>query len=393
MRRLVALGMVCTGGASIGGCGKSGAATVSPADAAGGGAFGDAVGSSDASLTVDGTDHPKVDAPAADTISGADRPDGGAITGDAPDAHLSDANAADLSIARLPAVTLEALQVAGTHNSYHQAPLIAFDASHKYTQPPLDQQLAGGVRALELDVHLASDGSYDVYHIVLIDPNSSCQKLDDCLNIIATWSTAHPRHVPIFIWLEIKDDTGGSPISDLVPIEPVILKAFSRDHIITPAWLRGSHASPRERLMTDGWPTVDEARGMVMFTIINRDTRTQSYDHNGTSLDDRLMWVNAAPAEFGLPWAVITKDEEDPGDIASAHAGHLLIGVNSCAINMTDDACTTRLQTLVPEGFHMLDDDLPFQIPGRSYWLHLPAGSPGCNPPLAPLGCNAATLE
>jgi len=138
---------------------------------------------------------------------------------------------------RLPTMTMEALQVAGTHNSYHQAPIIAFDASHAYTQKPLDQQLNGGVRALELDLHLANDGSYDIYHLTLIDPNSSCPKLDGCLNIIATWSASHPRHVPIVLWFELKDANGGQPINDLVPVEAALLKAFPREKIITPAWL------------------------------------------------------------------------------------------------------------------------------------------------------------
>jgi Phosphoinositide phospholipase C, Ca2+-dependent len=302
-----------------------------------------------------------------------------------------DAPTADVGT-RLATMTVEALQVAGTHNSYHQAPLVAFDASHAYTQKPLDQQLAGGVRALELDLHLASDGTFQIYHISVIDPNSSCQTLDACLGIIATWSTAHPRHTPIFLWFELKDDTGGSPINDVVPIEAVLLKAFTRDRIMTPAWLRGTYASPRARLMAAGWPALDEARGKIMFSIITHDARTQAYSHGGTSLDDRLMWLKAEPTEFGLPWAAVTKDLEDPALIANAHAAHILLGVNTCAINMTDDACTARLQQFASAGVHMLADDLPFQISGRSYWLRLPGGSPGCNPVTAPPSC-ATPLE
>jgi hypothetical protein len=294
---------------------------------------------------------------------------------------------------RLPTMTMEALQVAGTHNSYHQAPIIAFDASHAYTHKPLDQQLNGGVRALELDLHLATDGSFDVYHLTVIDPNSSCPKLDTCLSTIATWSASHPRHVPIVLWFELKDANGGQPINDLVPVEAALLKAFARERIITPAWLRGNHASPRERIMTAGWPTLDEARGKIMFALITRDARTKAYTHDGTSLEDRVMWVNAAPEEFGQPWAVITKDLDQPDQITRAHAGHLLIGVNTCAINQTDDACTTRLNQFVGSGVHLLSDDLPFQISGRNYWERLPGGSPGCNPVTAPLSCAAATLE
>ncbi len=105
------------------------------------------------------------------------------------------------------------------------------------------------------------------------------------------------------------------------------------------------------------------------------------------------MWVNAATTEFEQPWAVITKDMEQPADIATAHAAHLLLGVNTCAINLTDDACTARLGQFVQAGIHTLDDDLPFQISGRNYWLKLPNGSPGCNPVTAPANCHDTKLE
>jgi hypothetical protein len=292
-------------------------------------------------------------------------------------------------------LSVEGLQVVGTHNSYHQASAIAFDASHAYTHKPLDQQLTGGVRALELDLHLGSNGAFEVYHISLIDQGASCLTLEACLGVVATWSADHPLHAPVFIWFEVKDDTGGGAIDDLVPIEAVILEAFARERIMTPAWLRGTHDSPRARLMATGWPALDEARGMVLFALIDRDARTKAYSHDGTSLDDRVMWVNAAPAEFDQPWAAITKVEEQglQAVIAQAHTAHLLIAANTCAANMTDEACAARFGEFADAGVHMLHDDLPFQIPGRNYWARLPGGaSPACNPVTALAGC-AAPLE
>jgi len=292
------------------------------------------------------------------------------------------------------AFTIEALQVAGTHNSYHVAPTIAFDASHKYTQLPLDQQLAGGVRALELDLHLGSTGAFEIYHISIIDPNTTCSTLDDCLHVIATWSDAHANHTPIFVWFELKDDTGGQPITDLAPVETAILKVFHREQLITAGWLRGSYASPRERIVMAGWPTLAESRGRIMFSIINRDARTQAYCHDFTSLDDRIMFVNAAPDQFSLPWASITKVDISQVDVvADAHASHLLVATNVCAINLSDTECQNRLTSAVTTGIHMLHDDLPFPISGRTYSLKLPGGSPGCNPVTAPPNCTPSLLE
>ncbi len=292
-------------------------------------------------------------------------------------------------------MTIEGLQVAGTHNSYHTAPLIAFDASHKYTQLPLDQQLAGGVRALELDLHLRSDGVFEIYHISIIDSGTTCATLDECLGVVATWSTAHPTHTPITIWFELKDDTGGDKITDIVPVEQVISKVFPQEKVMTPAWVRGSYASPHERITSAGWPTLKQSQGMVMFAIITRDARTQAYSHDFTSLDDRLIFVNPTSDQFSMPWAAITK-EDDPTQssvIAAAHAAHLLIDVNTCAVNLTDDQCQMLNTAAVTAGANMLQDDLPFPVQGRAYSLKLPQGSPGCNPVTAPPTCDPKTLE
>jgi hypothetical protein len=66
-------------------------------------------------------------------------------------------------------LALLAIQVLGSHNSYHQAPpaelLAAFGGlasgpllAWEYTQPPLSLQLDAGVRALELDVYWDPQG-------------------------------------------------------------------------------------------------------------------------------------------------------------------------------------------------------------------------------------------
>jgi hypothetical protein len=329
-----------------------------------------------------------VDVSAMDAVTPTD-----AVSVDARDGAMSvDAGAREAG--PTGPITIEALQVIGTHNSYHKAPAIAFDASHKYTHLPLDQQFDGGVRAIELDLHLAS-GVFQVYHISVIDPNSTCPTFEACLGVVSNWSGAHPTHVPIFIWIEIKDDTGGDPINDFVPIENVITKVFPKEKLITSAWLKGSYGSPHERLTKAGWPTLEEARGRVMFALIDRDDRTKAYSHDFTSLDDRIMFVNAAPDQFDMSWASITKvDNVTQTDvIANAHAAHLLVATNVCAVNQSDAECNMALAGGVSTGIHMLHDDLPFPVMGRSYHAQLAGGSPGCNPVTAPAGCASNRLE
>jgi hypothetical protein len=286
------------------------------------------------------------------------------------------------------------LQVAGTHNSYHTKPPIQFDASHGYTHRPLNEQFEGGVRAIELDVHQGTSAR-ETYHIAGIDPNSTCPMFLDCLRTIESWSDAHPNHTPIFVWLEIKDNTGGSAITDLLGVEADVNEVFGSDDLITPSWLAGSHATARERIDADGWPLLSEVAGRVMFIVLNRDDHAQEYTHDFTSLDGRIMFANAVEAQFDLSWVVVAKIEGDLAQpsIALAHQKNLLTATNVCSVNTADDECVTRNMQAVESGFHMLKDDLPFMIDGRAYRLTLPAGSPGCNPVTATPACDASALE
>ncbi len=291
------------------------------------------------------------------------------------------------------ALTLDQLQMAGTHNSYHQEPAFAFDASHKYTHAPLDTQLQGGVRALELDLHLEPDGEVHVYHIAVIDSRSSCDKLDDCLNAIASFHAAAPRHTPIFVWFEIKDSTGGVPFSDLNKVEEALLRVFARSDLLTPDDLAAGYATPRERIDAEGWPLVDDVRGKIAFIVLNRDEHAQRYTQDYTTLAGKLMFANARPEQYGLGWAVISKEGPNPDVMSAAHAAKLMLATNTCSVNDSDEACAGDRDAAIAAGIHMLKDDLPFPINGRNYWLELPGGSPGCNPVTAPADCDASVIE
>jgi len=366
-------GAGATGGTGgVGGTGDSGASSGTGGTAGAGGAGGTgAIGGSAGSGGSSG-------------VEGDD--DGGAID---PVDGATDGSSGDYA-----SVRMNELQVVGTHNSYHVLPPIQFDASHGYEHKALDEQLQGGVRAFELDVH-QGESAREVYHIDLIDPNSTCTLFRDCLQVIETWSDAHPTHTPIFVWLEIKDDTGGSAITDLLGVESDLESVFAADGMITPAWLAGDYASPRARIDAEGWPLLSEVAGRVMFIVLNRDAHAQEYTHDFSDLDGRLMFANAVEAQYDLPWVVVTKIEGDLAQpsIAVAHGKKLLIATNVAAVNMDDVEAMTRNAQAVASGFHMLKDDLPFMIDGRSYFLQLPDGSPGCNAVTATSACDAATLE
>ena len=328
-------------------------------------------------------------------------PDGTTTTGDASTdaASTTDTSTTDASTTGAASeLTLEHIQVKGTHNSYHLKPLIPFDKSHDYSHAPLDEQLESqGVRAFELDVHKGL-GGLEVYHITVIDAVSTCDTFGGCLGVIKGWSDAHPQHLPITVWIEIKDQTGGSAIGagDLDGLDDVVRGVFPADKLLTPDDIQGDHASVQDALAGDGWPLIDSVRGQVLFVLLNvEDTHAANYTANYTTLAGRAMFARATPKQFNLPWAAIAKlGAGDAADITAAHAAHLLIATNVCGAGEADDACFATLDTAKAAGIHMLKDDFPAAVPNKAYWMDLPDGNPArCNPVTAPPDCSSVALE
>ncbi|MCA9658160.1 MAG: hypothetical protein KC486_07440 [Myxococcales bacterium] len=294
-------------------------------------------------------------------------------------------------------LTLDHVQVKGTHNSYHVEPPIPFDASHEYSHAPLDVQLADqGVRAFELDVHEGL-GGFEVYHISVIDSVSTCDAFTDCLEVIKGWSDDHPLHLPVAVWLEIKDSTGGLPIDagDLDLIDDDIRAVFPEERLLTPDDIQGDYASVRAALEDGGWPTIASVRGQVLFVLLNTDDKSEDYTYGFTTTEGRAMFARVEPDQFAAPWAAIAKlGLSDDASITAAHAAQILIATNVCGAGEDDDACQADLETAMANGIHMLKDDFPAPIQGKTYWMDLVDGNPArCNPVTAPPECTSAALE
>ena len=116
-----------------------------------------------------------------------------------------------------PELRLNQLQFVGSHNSYKQAQSWGWatvlrwlneDAARAldYEHLPLGEQLDLGLRVLELDVFYdAASGTFPVGHVQLMDMNSHCSPLHECLAQLRAWSDAHRDHLPLLIMFNAKD--------------------------------------------------------------------------------------------------------------------------------------------------------------------------------------------
>ena len=251
-------------------------------------------------------------------------------------------------------VRFNEIQVIGTHNSYHIMPhesmlkLIATkmpDAAKglEYTHRPLPEQFSLlGIRQIELDIAADPQGglyadpkgikiaaergmptgpNHDpqgvlrkpgmkILHVEDFDFRSTVLTFVEGLRQIRQWSETHPRHVPIFVLVELKEDSIGPEFTQPVPFGPheldaidaEILSVFKPGEILKPDDVRGSFATLPEALRKNGWPTLDSVRGKVLFAMDNGGAVRDLYLKNHPALKGRLLFVNVDEGDPAAAW-------------------------------------------------------------------------------------------
>jgi len=345
-------------------------------------------------------------------------------------------------------IKLNQIQVIGTHNSYHagiapneaklwQAKYAEAFKGLDYQHQPLAQQFDSGVRQIELDIyadtkgglyahprgpemvaaaHLPPDPDFDpdgimlrpgfkVMHVQDVDYRSTCQPFTGCLQQVRQWSLAHPRHIPIFILIETKQ---GKPHGDLHLTEPEpftsatfdaldaeIRSVFPSEEIITPDDVRGHYNTLNEAVLAGNWPTLDSARGKVIFLMDQRPVGPV-YLAGHPSLRGRIIFTNSEPGEPDA--AFIERNDGLASDISAlVRQGYLIrTRTDSDTKEARSDNTSTR-DAMMASGAQLLSTDYPVNEPARwpgHYVVTLPGDVVArCNPINAPASCNADSLK
>jgi hypothetical protein len=356
-----------------------------------------------------------------------------------------------LASASAQPVKINEIQLVGTHNSYHSgvspnemANLRQLNAntakSLDYRHPALETQLNDGVRQLEIDVFgdskgglfahpmgpllaakagLPADPPFDptgmmtkpgfkVMHVQDLDYRSNCQPYINCLAIVRNWSKAHPGHLPIFILVENKD--GRPRMEGMVTPEPLtpetfdaldaeIRSVFHPGETITPDDVRGRHKTLNEAILAEGWPTLDKARGKVIFLLDQRRVGPL-YTQGHASLEGRVLFTNAAP---GTPDAAFTEcndSAKDPRLVPGLiRQGYLVRTMTDPGIEGVQHNETGKRDASINSGAQILSTDYPAGEPADSgYFVTVrPAGqthpNARCNPVLKSANCTEALLK
>lgn len=343
-------------------------------------------------------------------------------------------------------VKINQIQVIGSHNSYHAG----FAPSERkylemknpkalrsldYIHAPLPVQLDGGVRQLEIDVfadiqggrysHLGIDDAavkaglpadpnfdpnhemdrpgFKVMHIQGVDQRSTCRTFVLCLTQVREWSKQHPQHLPIFILVETKEDEKTAPGRVATePFTPQVFDAldqeirsvFHSNEIITPDAVRGDSATLEAAVLAGHWPTLEKARGRVLF-LMDQHKAGPIYTQGHPSLKGRILFTNSDP---GKPDAAFVEQNDGTREAIDAlvKKGYLVRTRSDEGTEAARTNDTKRRDLVLSSGAQMISTDYPPSEPSpwTSYVVkfpdHLVARG---NPVNKPAGCVDQLLE
>jgi hypothetical protein len=180
-------------------------------------------------------------------------------------------------------------------------------------------------------------------------------------------------------------------------IDEEILSVFPIEQIITPDEVRGSHATLEEAVTTDGWPTLADSRGRVLFALDNGGRIKAAYLDGHPSLAGRILFTDSPP---GKPEAAFVKVNDPLGN--EEYIGGLVAQgfiVRTRTDGDTHEARsgdTTQRDAAIASGAHFVSTDYPVPDPdfGTGYFVEIPGGMPArCNPLNAPPECTALDVE
>ncbi len=348
-------------------------------------------------------------------------------------------------------IRLNQIQVVGTHNSYHIAPTVnvlrlagprgpemgkGLDYGHR---PLIEQFTRLGIRQVELDLFADPDGGRyakpaarqilarmgrdpgpdpdergqlrvpgpKIFHIQDIDYRSTVATFDAALRQIRTWSAAHPRHVPILVQIELKEEPVlGLPTrparfgaSGLDAIDREIRAVFPDQTLLTPDDVRGDAATLPAALQTRGWPVLDDVRGRVLFGLDVDGPTRDLYLADHPALAGRTMFVPVAADHPAAAWMIVNDPVKDFAAIQTLVRAGFLVRTRADAetLQARQNDPTQRDQALA-SGAQFISTDFPEpRLEFSTYQVRLPDGvvarpNPLIGPQLTP-GTDLENLE
>jgi hypothetical protein len=295
------------------------------------------------------------------------------------------------------------LQFIGTHNSYHVRDPARPNKNFpdwSYSHAPLDVQLEHGVRSFELDLQYRN-GEFLVFHVALLDEGSTCRTLKEGLETVRKWSDAHPRHLPISFLFELKQEGPSLDPTIKIPdsaaldqLDGILRSVFPAERTITPDDVRGSAATLREAVQKSGWPTLESARGKVLYILHDNKQERELYTREHPSLRGRVMFVRSDESRDDA--ATLVMDNPRDSDIPRlVKAGYFIRTRADSGLRTKGRGPLARREAAFASGAQIVSTDFPRgeSHPATGFVVEFANAAPGrVNPINGPDGLRGQTL-
>jgi hypothetical protein len=235
-----------------------------------------------------------------------------------------------------------------------------------------------------------------VLHVPDIDFRSHAYTFRDALRQLRSWSDSHPRHLPIVVMMNAKDQ--GVDLPNAVrplPFDAAALDAWDAEireilppaKLLTPDDVRGEFPTLEAAVLAHAWPRLGQARGRFLFVLDETGEKLETYIKGHPSLRGRVMFVNTLEGRPEAAFFVVN----DP--ITSFHyiqklvrAGYLVRTRSDADTREAREGDYTRMQAAFDSGAQFVSTDYYRPNPGfgTGYQVKLPGGSVGRWNPLLP---------
>ena len=296
---------------------------------------------------------------------------------------------------------LEHVQSKGTHNSYHVRTGDSTLREWDYENGALDYQAETlGIRQFELDIYRNDyEGVFEVYHFPMLDEQTNCRLLTDCLEAFRVFSDANPAHHPFLVLLEpkfeIEDDASAQ--STLDALEAEVVSVWPEERLVLPDDVIGTAEGLREAVESEGWPLLGELRGRGLFVLHTSGLLRRVYTQEDTTAAGRIFFPDAG-GNLDLPYSAVHAMNDPIGSFdaigEAVAAGHLVRTRADADLFEARDSDTTRRDAALDSGAHFVSTDVPEPRTDLDYVVEIPGGTPSrCNPVTAPSSCTSQAIE
>jgi hypothetical protein len=242
---------------------------------------------------------------------------------------------------------------------------------------------------------------FKVLHVQDLDFRSNCATLRRCLEELRRWSDAHPRHLPIVVTMNAKDDKlQGAELVAPLPFDAAafdaldreILGVLPRQRLIVPDDVRGEAATLRQAVLAEGgWPALDEARGRFLFVLDESGAKLERYVAGHPSLAGRVLFVNAPPERDEAAFLILNDPVLEGARIRELVRQGFLVRTRADAdTHEARSGNTARRDAAFASGAQFVSTDYYEENPafGTGYRVELPGGGVArCNPVRVALSC------